>query len=168
MGTHPIVHLHPFRMLPPGAVPGAGALVRRDQPVLRRIEAVLMKMRHAQRRAVRIVDAGCGDGEWLVLAAQRAAALGFVAVEGRGFDADRAAIGRARARAAGLHDRRIDLTFDVADLQTGLKGEENRGADIVLCRIAGLRHLSPAAHERASAALSRVASSALICLGGGR
>jgi hypothetical protein len=163
MATLATVHLHPFRMLPSATLALTSC---RDQPVLRRIEGVLIRMRRAQRRAVRIVDAGCGDGAWLVRAAQRAVSLGFVAVECRGFDADCAAINRARGLTDDMHDPRIGLTFHVAGVLDGLKEEESRSADILLCRLSAMRNLSPSAHERASAELSRVAAGALICLGG--
>lgn len=58
-----------------------------------------------------MIDNHCGDGRLLVRAAERAVALGFVAVEGRGFDRSAKNIERARAAARGCTLPGVRLVF---------------------------------------------------------
>lgn len=67
-----------------------------------RIEDALTGLRRAGRWVIRIVDNKCGDGSLLIRSAERATALGFVAVEARGFDRSPDNIAAARAAAAGV------------------------------------------------------------------
>lgn len=76
-----------------------------------RIDRVLAGMRRAGRRAILIVDNKCGDGRLLIRAAQRAAALGFVAVEAHGFDRSPQQIADARTAARDIADPRVRLKF---------------------------------------------------------
>lgn len=64
-----------------------------------RIDGALTGLRLAGRRVIRIVDNKCGDGSLLIRTAERATALGFVAVEARGFDRSPDNIAAARAAA---------------------------------------------------------------------
>jgi 2-polyprenyl-3-methyl-5-hydroxy-6-metoxy-1,4-benzoquinol methylase len=113
-------------------------------PVLAR---ALAELREARRRAVRIVDADCGDGALLLAAARHARVLGFVAIEVRGVDGAPALIARARAAAAALDDAAIGICFDCADMVEALAQEHDFPADIVL---------APAAlSEAATLALAR-------------
>ncbi|MBY9064772.1 SAM-dependent methyltransferase [Sphingomonas yunnanensis] len=92
----------------------------------------LAELRSARRRAVRIVDADCGDGALLLAAARQARALGFVAIEARGIDGAPTLIARARAAAAALDDAAIGIRFDCADMVAALAQEHDLPADIVL------------------------------------
>ncbi|WP_420138137.1 SAM-dependent methyltransferase [Sphingomonas sp.] len=134
--------------------------------VMSRIDHALLDMRANGRRAVRILDVGCADGGGLIETVLHAVMLGFVAIEGRGFDSAPGLVDRARATAIGIHDPRLELTFDVADILAALAEEEDHGADIVLCHYGLLAGLPMDRHEQAVADLQRVAGVALICLGG--
>ena len=105
----------------------------RHDPRWPAIGEAMASLRHAKRRAVRIVDADCGAGALLIQALRHARALGFTAIEGRGIDTSPALIGRARAAAAKLHDPAIGVAFDVADPVEGLRDEVEAPAEILLC-----------------------------------
>jgi len=137
-----------------------------DRHISRQIDDMLIGLRKAGRRAIRILDVGCGDGAWLVATVLRAPMLGFVAIEARGFDVAPALIDRARSIVAGIADPRIGISFEVADVGEALAQEDDHGADIVLCHYGAIDRLPAAAHERVGAELSRVTAGALICLGG--
>jgi hypothetical protein len=96
------------------------------------IQSALVALAEQKRRAVRIVDADCACGTFLIEAAREARALGFVAIECRGIDGSPALIGRARAASARLHDHAIGLVFDCVDMVAGLAEEFDLRADIVL------------------------------------
>jgi hypothetical protein len=151
--------LRPYRLLPLAA-PAAGGPARapsRHPGTLHQVESALLGLRRTHRRAVRIVQVGCGDGGWLIAAAQRAAALGFLAIEAHGFDRAPARIARARAAAAGLRDPRIGLSFATLAPDAGLAGEEEQSADIVLCPVT--------MQDRWSADLARITAGTLILVG---
>ena len=92
----------------------------------------LAALRKRGRRSIRIVDANCGAGDLLVHAAQRARALGYLAIEGHGIDCDPAMIARARAAARIAADPAIGLEFEVGDARNALSAEAIFPADIVL------------------------------------
>lgn len=92
----------------------------------------LAALREKHRHAVRIVDADCGCGTFLIAVARHAHGLGFTAIEGRGIDGSPALIGRARAAAMRLRDRAIGLRFDLADMHTALADEAEFPADIIV------------------------------------
>lgn len=124
-----------------------------DREIWRRIDAELIRLRTDRRWSIKIVDAGCGAGGWLIRTALRARALGFTAIEGRGFDASPAMVALANAAAADLRDPAIGLTFDAADLATALAREVEEPADIILCLDGILNHLPRDAHAAAARAL---------------
>jgi SAM-dependent methyltransferase len=99
-------------------------------PALTRI---LSALHRRGRRSIRIVDTSCGAGDLLVQAARRARDLGFVAIEGRGVDADPMLVGRARATARSANDPAIGLVFEVGDAADALREEADFPADLVLC-----------------------------------
>ena len=109
------------------------------------IDRALAHLRKAGRRAILIVDTGCGDGALLLRAAKRAAAFGFVAVEALGFDRSPAHIAAARAAARGCADARLGPEFHLrkAGDPLPLDGE----ADLIL---AAPGEDSPAALARAA------------------
>jgi ubiquinone/menaquinone biosynthesis C-methylase UbiE len=108
-----------------------------DAQVMMRIEHFLCALRRAGRRSVFIVDNKCGDGRLLIRAAKRARALGFVAIEAKGFDHSPGRIATARALALGARDPAIGFSFlvredgaplpvedDEADLMLAARGED--------------------------------------------
>lgn len=107
--------------------------MRRDEEVRERIAADLQALRDEGRCSVRIVDAGCGDGAWLIWAATRARTLGFTAIEAHGIDPSPANVAKACANAAGVRDLAIGLTFAADDLPAALAVEGAEPADLVLC-----------------------------------
>ncbi|WP_162875594.1 methyltransferase domain-containing protein [Sphingomonas crusticola] len=135
-------------------------------PITREIDHALIALRKAGRQALRVLDVGCEDGGWLIETVLHAPMLGFVAIEGRGFDTVAAMVERARSTAAGIHDPRIGLSFDVADVAAALADEDDHGADIVLCHYGLLARLPLDCHEHVVAELARVTAGTLICLGG--
>ncbi len=124
----------------------------------RRWPAMLRKLqglRKRGRRSIRIVDADCGAGELLMHAVRRARAMGFVAIEGRGIDADPCLIASARHAAAGQSDPAIGLVFEQGDPDKVMREEAEYPADLLLCPASGVD-----ARERA--ALARTAANTVL------
>lgn len=96
------------------------------------IRVALAGLRERGRCSVRIVDADCGAGSLLILAAHHARTLGFTAVETRGIDGSPALIARARAAAVRASAPAIGLEFFVLDVFEALRAEEDLPADILL------------------------------------
>jgi SAM-dependent methyltransferase len=109
-----------------------GSWAAAHDPRWAQIAARLLWLKQQGRRAVRIVDADCGAGALLLHAVVHARSLGFVAIEGRGIDGSPALIGRARAAAARCTDPAIGVTFEIADMVSALREEQDLPADIVL------------------------------------
>jgi SAM-dependent methyltransferase len=101
----------------PGALLGIAprrqmtGLRRIDSGITARIDAYLIAARRAGRRAILIVDNKCGDGRLLIRAAKRASALGFVAVDARGFDRSPERVRQALSAARFCRDPNIRLDF---------------------------------------------------------
>jgi len=104
----------------------------RRGPGTARIDLALRAYRAAGHRAVRILDLDCGNGDRLFHAAERARALGFVAIEGRGSSLSTAGIRHARRRAANENHPSTDLHFEVAAPIELLASEHDGAADLVL------------------------------------
>lgn len=79
--------------------------------LLEEIDRALQILHIHGRHSVFIVDAACGDGRLLLHAARRARALGFVAIDARGFDPTPAQIALATAAARGVRDPAIGFAF---------------------------------------------------------
>jgi len=102
----------------------------------RRWPAMLRKLkglRKRGRRSIRIVDADCGAGELLIHAARRAREMGFVAIEGRGIDADPRLIASALRAAERQGDPAIGLVFEQGDADKVMREEAEYPADLLLC-----------------------------------
>ena len=133
-----------------------GAYAFADREIWMRLEAELVRLRTAGRHAIRILDAGCGPGTWLLRLAARARDLGFTAIDGRGFDISGEMIALADARRSSLSDPHIGISFDVADIANALDDEDDGSYDLVLCLYGVLNHLPHDARVQAAAALTRV------------
>lgn len=105
---------------------------RQPVRVAAKVEQLLQALRKAGRRSLLIVQTHCGDGHVANAAARRARALGFVAIEVRGFDADAEAIGKAWADALVEPDPAIGVEYRVTDDDSHLPVEDHE-ADLVLC-----------------------------------
>lgn len=117
---------------------------------------MLIRLWTQGRRAIRILDAGCGPGTWLLRLMVRARDMGFTAIEGRGIDISPAMIDLARARSDVASDAHIGVRFDVGDILDALDDEDERSFDIVLCLNGVLNHLGADERMRAGAAMERV------------
>lgn len=138
-----------------------GAYAFADREIWTRLDAELVRLRTTGRHAIRILDAGCGPGTWLLRLAARARDLGFTAIDGRGFDISGGMIALAEARKASLQDPHIGISFDVADIATALDDEDDGSYDLVLCLYGVLNHLPFEARVAAAAALTRVTEGAV-------
>ncbi len=125
----------------------------------RRWPAMLRKLkglRKLGRRSIRIVDADCGAGDLLIHAAQRARELGFVAVEGRGVDADPQLVNAAKKTAARQPDAAIGLVFELGDQREAMREEAQFPADLLLCS-------SSESEARDFARIARAAGDTVLC-----
>ncbi|KTE01715.1 hypothetical protein ATE68_11420 [Sphingopyxis sp. H038] len=143
------------------ATSGWGALVQGAQDRAekdRRWPAMLRKLKDLRkrgRRSIRIVDADCGAGELLIHAVRRAREMGFVAIEGRGIDADPRLIASARRAAAQQGDPAIGLVFEQGDPDEAMREEAEYPADLLLCPASdtGARELKALARTAADTVL---------------
>jgi len=138
------------------AAPAQNAQDRAEKD--RRWPAMLRKLkglRKRGRRSIRIVDADCGAGELLMHAVRRAREMGFVAIEGRGIDADPHLIASARRAAARHGDPAIGLVFEQGDPDKVLREEAEYPADLLLCPASD-------ADTRERAALARTAADTVL------
>jgi SAM-dependent methyltransferase len=133
-----------------------------DRTLWSRIEASLVSMHASRRRAIRILDIGCGPGTWTVRTARRAAQLGFTAIECRGIDPSPAMIALAKQAAASAEAPAIEMRFEIADLHSALASEDDHGADLVLCLYGVFNHLAAPLRASAAQALARVNGGTLI------
>ncbi len=133
-----------------------GSYAYADREIWARLDAALIRLRTSGRHAIRILDAGCGPGTWLLRMVVRARDLGFTAIDARGFDISPEMIALAGERLDLANDPHIGVTFEVADLLDALDEEEDASYDLTLCLYGVLNHLSAAERETASAALTRV------------
>lgn len=124
-----------------------------DQLVWRQIDAALLALHAQGRRRIRILDAGCGPGTWLIRAATRARQLGFEHVEAEGFDISPEMIRLARENAA----FRGDCRFTTGDLIEPI-GQETDAVDLTLCLYGVVNHLPAETHAAVAAELARVTS----------
>ncbi len=131
-----------------------------DHAIHARIDLALRLLAGEGRRAIRLLDACCGDGGRLIHAAVRAANLGFVAIEARGVAPSARDIAAARAAAARMGGPAIGLTFEVGGIADALAGEEEDGCDIVLC-LEPIGHATAAARNAVAVGLARITDGTL-------
>ena len=117
-----------------------------DRQIWNRIDGALMDLRAQGRRRLRILDAGCGPGTWLVRTVARARMLGFQNIEARGFDISPEMVRPARDAAA----FKGDFHFEVADLTRPL-AEEDDSVDLCLCLYGVLNHVPREKHDGVAA-----------------
>lgn len=110
----------------------AGASRNANARIMWRIDQALRALHRAGRRSVSIVDVGCGDGSLLRRAALRARALGFVAIEARGFDRSPAKVAAAREAAGAKPDPAIGFAYEVAEGAPPAPQDEADEPDLVL------------------------------------
>jgi len=127
-----------------------------DRKVWAKIETVLRNLKRAGRTEIRILDAGCGNGDWLVRTARRACELGFTAVHARGFD-----ISEERVRSARRHMGACECAFDVGDLTAPLP-DATDSIDLTLSLGGALNHVPGKMHARVTRELARVTSGHLL------
>lgn len=124
-----------------------------DSQIWRQIDAALFDLRAQGRSDIRILDAGCGPGTWLIRTVTRALGMGFRNIQARGFDISPEMVRLAQDNAA----FRGDYRFEVGDLQKPLP-EADASVDLTLCLYGVLNHLPVAEHDAAVRELVRVTS----------
>jgi SAM-dependent methyltransferase len=129
-----------------------------DRCVWAVLENKLTDLRASGASSIRLLDAGCGPGTWLLRLVVRAHALGFSSITARGFDIAQAQIQRARLAARSPCSLAgVSLTFDVADLADRLP-EPDGSVDLTLCLYSALSHLPVTRLPEISKELARVTS----------
>ena len=117
----------------------------RHDPRWPAVQAALGDLRERHRCAVRIVDADCGAGGFLIAVAEQARAMGFTAIEGRGLGGSPAMVGRARAAAKRHRHAAMGLVFEAGDAADALAEERDFPADILVCHRCGTQMRAAAA-----------------------
>jgi SAM-dependent methyltransferase len=133
----------------------AGARSYTDRALWARLDAMLVRLWTGGRRAIRILDLGCGAGSWLLRLAVRARDLGFSAIDGLGVDISPAMIDIARSHLRYAFDPHIGLRFEVADMLESMDAEDEGSFDIVIC-LGVLNHLTADQRAHAGAGIERV------------
>lgn len=133
-----------------------------DHEIWQRIDAILVDTRARGRRAIRIIDAGCGPGTWLIRTVLRAQALGFDDIAAHGFDISRAMIDLAQQAAADLPAQGVRIDFDIRDIEDGVHMHHDAPADLVLCLYGVLNHLPVERHRDVAKALSQASAGSLL------
>ena len=127
-----------------------------DRQVWKTLARKLEERRASGASSIRILDAGCGPGTWLRRIVTHAQALGFSAIEARGFDIAQAQIQRARLLAGNLARLPgVSLTFELGDLAQPLP-ESDRSIDLCLCLYGVLNHLPVPSLPATFAEMARV------------
>lgn len=131
-----------------------------DRQIWARIDAMLTGLAASGRTSLRVLDAGCGPGTWLLRLARRAAALGFTDIAADGFDISGTMIELARGAAAALEAPGLRLSFTVADATEPLPFTDG-AFDVCLCLYGVLNHIPRPAMHAVAAELARVTAGTL-------
>ena len=131
-----------------------------DRQIWGRIDAVLADLAASGCGTLRILDAGCGPGTWLLRVVRRAADLGFAQIEAIGFDISGEMIALARQAAAGLQRPGLVLAFSQADVTRRLDCGDG-AFDLCLCLYGVLNHIPRGTVQAVAAELARVTSGTL-------
>jgi SAM-dependent methyltransferase len=146
--------------MPRVALPCADDLA--DRTTWERISLRLSDLHQRGRHALRIVEVGCGRGEWLMRTVARARELGFTAIEARGIDSAPDLIADARASAARFMDATVGIGFEVADAATGLASEADNPADLVLCLDGALNRMPRAVNADVARSLAAAGTDLIV------
>lgn len=133
-----------------------------DREIWQRIDAALIGLRTSGRTNLKVVDAGCGPGTWLLRVVLRARALGFQSIEAQGFDISSAMIDLAREEALITTSGVPEASFTVCDIEQGLAAHRDVAADLVLCLYGVLNHLPAQRHKAVAAELARATAGSLL------
>lgn len=133
-----------------------------DREIWQRIDATLVALRASGQTIVKVVDAGCGPGTWLLRVVLRARALGFQRIDAEGFDISSAMIDLARDGARSSTSGIPEARFTVCDIEQGLAAYRDAPADLVLCLYGVLNHLPAQRHEAVATQLARAATGSLL------
>ena len=131
-----------------------GSLSHADRELWRRIDLKLNALAASGSRSLKVLDAGCGPGTWLLRIALRAREIGFAAIELRGLDISPKMVALAQD-AIDLDGICLDVRIEVGELSEPLSYATGQ-FDISLCLYGVLNHLSAAARRTLAASLARV------------
>lgn len=132
-----------------------------DREIWQRIDAVLVALRASGQTTLKVIDAGCGPGTWLLRVVLRARALGLDSIEAHGFDISPTMIDLAREAGKRLIGADHCPNFTSCDIEQGLLAHGGP-ADLVLCLYGVLNHLQAARHDAVAASLAKAAKGPLI------
>ena len=141
-----------------------------DAAIWQRINDHLVALQLKGRHALRVVEVGCGNGDWLLRTIVHARTLGFTAIEGHGIDASAESIATARRNAAALADPAIGVTFALGastHLDETLALEVEAPADLILCLDTTLNILPPARRRDAARGLMAASTQLIARAAGG-
>ncbi len=116
---------------PPRISYSLDGLRRTSRSVTARIDEMLTRLHEAGRKSVAIVDTACGQGQLLLHAARKARALGFVAIEAKGFDPSPENIEAAWRTAMATRDPAIGYSFMAVNDAAALPLEDH-DADLAI------------------------------------
>lgn len=133
-----------------------------DREIWSRLDAILVDLRSSGRDAIRILDAGCGPGTWLLRLALRARDLGFTDIKARGFDISAEMIALAHHRLGLAGDPHIGVRFEIGDVVDALEDQDDGSYDLTICLYGVLNHLDGRQRVRAAKALARVTDGDLL------
>ena len=133
-----------------------------DRQIWARLDGELVALRATGAERVRILDAGCGPGLWLIQLAQRARQLGFTVIEGQGFDLSPEMIIQASRLALDVVDDRIALRFAVGDIASATQAFRDGCFDLTLCLYNVLNHVPPPLLGAVARELARLTRRALL------
>lgn len=133
-----------------------------DREIWQRIDTALVDRRTGGSTTLKVLDAGCGPGTWLIRVVLRAQALGYETIVATGFDVSPAMVELASAAALEFIAPEIRPTFAVQDIEDGLCKHACAPADLVLCLYGVVNHLPIQRHAAVAAALAGATAGSLL------